>query len=120
MRRNIARSRRRDRHHAAPRSETRVFAALGDDTRLHLIDRLCDSGPASITTLAADAQVSRQAIAKHVRVMERAGLVRSSRHGRERVCELNRQRLVDARHYLDIISRQWDDALGRLRALVED
>jgi DNA-binding transcriptional ArsR family regulator len=74
----------------------------------------------SITRLTAGSRVTRQAITKHLGVLERAGLARSTRHGRERVWELNRRRLEDARRYLDLISRQWDDALGRLRAFVED
>jgi len=64
--------------------------------------------------------VTRQAITKHLRVMEEAGLVRSTRHGRESVWQLEQRRLREARHYLDLISKQWDDALGRLRKFVED
>jgi DNA-binding transcriptional ArsR family regulator len=74
----------------------------------------------SIARLTAGSQVTRQAITKHLRVMEDAGLVRSRRHGRESVWQLEQRRLRDARHYLDLISRQWDDALGRLRTFVED
>ena len=97
-----------------------VFAALGDETRLRLISHLCDYGPASITGLTAGSKVTRQAITKHLRVMERAGLVRSSRHGRESVWQLEHRRLEYARRHLDVISKRWDDALGRLRSLVED
>jgi DNA-binding transcriptional ArsR family regulator len=73
----------------------------------------------SITQLTSGSKVTRQAISKHLRVMERSGLVRSSRYGRERRWRLNEQRLADARLYLDQISRQWDAALDRLRAFVE-
>jgi len=97
-----------------------VFAALGDQIRLRLVSRLSGDGPMSITRLTAGTRVSRQAITKHLRVMERAGLARSRRYGRERVWELAPRRLEDARHYLDLISRQWDAALGRLRRFVED
>jgi DNA-binding transcriptional ArsR family regulator len=96
-----------------------VFAALGDDTRLRLVTRLSGQGPLSITRLTSGFKVTRQAISKHLRVMERSGLVRSSRYGRERRWRLNEQRLADARFYLDQISRQWDAALDRLRAFVE-
>jgi DNA-binding transcriptional ArsR family regulator len=96
-----------------------VFAALGDETRLRLVTRLSGQGPMSITRLTSGSKVTRQAISKHLRVMERSGLVRSSRYGRERRWRLNGQRLADARFYLDQISRQWDAALDRLRALVE-
>jgi DNA-binding MarR family transcriptional regulator len=74
----------------------------------------------SITRLAAGSKVTRQAITKHLRVMQSAGLVRSTRHGRESVWQLKESGLEDARHYLDLISKQWDEALGRLRAFVED
>ena len=100
-------------------SSATLFAALGDKTRLRMVSRLCDNGPTSITRLTAGSTVTRQAISKHLRVMEDAGLVRSTRRGRESVWRLNQQRLEDARRYLDLISRQWDDALGRLREFVE-
>jgi DNA-binding transcriptional ArsR family regulator len=96
-----------------------LFAALGDETRLRLVYRLSDGGPMSIARLTAGSHVTRQAITKHLRVMEQAGLVRSARHGRESIWQLERRRLEEARHYLDLISKQWDQALGRLRDLVE-
>jgi len=105
---------------AAPKDSAPVFAALGDKTRLRLISRLCDDGPMSITRLTTGSKVTRQAITKHLRVMEEAGLVRSARHGRESVWQLDQRRLKDARRYLDLISKQWDGALGRLRELVEE
>jgi DNA-binding transcriptional ArsR family regulator len=74
----------------------------------------------SITRLTAGTRITRQAITKHLRVMEEAGLVRSRRHGRESVWQLDQQRLEDARRYLGLISKQWDEALGRLRKFVED
>ena len=104
----------------ATRSSAHIFAALGDQTRLRLVSRLCDDGPLSITRLTAGCKVTRQAITKHLRVMQEAGLVRSRRHGRESVWQLDQQRLEDARRYLELISKQWDDALGRLRRFVED
>jgi DNA-binding transcriptional ArsR family regulator len=74
----------------------------------------------SITRLTSGSNVTRQAITKHLHVMEEAGLARSTRHGRESIWQLDQRRLEDARHYLDLISKQWDDALGRLREFVED
>ncbi len=97
-----------------------LFAALGDETRLRIVVRLCDDGPMSIARLTAGSQVTRQAITKHLRIMEEAGLVRGKRDGRESVWQLEQRRLRDARRYLDLISKQWDDALGRLRKFVED
>jgi DNA-binding transcriptional ArsR family regulator len=82
--------------------------------------RLCDGGPLSIARLTEGSSVTRQAITKHLRVMEGSGLVRSTRHGRESVWQLDQRRLEDARRYLDTISKQWDDALLRLREFVED
>jgi DNA-binding transcriptional ArsR family regulator len=97
-----------------------VFAALGDRTRLALVARLCEGGPWSIARLTAGTAVSRQAVTKHLHVLAGAGLVRGARRGRERVWELEPERLADARRTLDEISRRWDDTLGRLRAFVEE
>ena len=97
-----------------------LFAALGDETRLRLLIRLSSGGPGSITQLSAKSDVSRQAITKHLQVLSNAGLVRSSRRGRERVWDLDPKRLDDAHAYLERISRQWDEALDRLKAFVED
>jgi DNA-binding transcriptional ArsR family regulator len=96
-----------------------VFAALGDRTRLWLVARLCDGGPLSITSLTSGSRVTRQAITKHLRVLENAGLVRSRRRGRESLWQLEQRRLHEARRYLDQISAQWDEALDRLRSFVE-
>jgi DNA-binding transcriptional ArsR family regulator len=97
-----------------------VFAALGDATRLHLLGRLSTDGPLSITRLSAGTGVTRQAITRHLHALDGAGLVRSSRRGRERVWELEVKRLEKARRYLDLISAQWDAAADRLRSFVED
>ena len=96
-----------------------LFAALGDATRLRIVARLCGGGPLSTVRLTEGSKVSRQAVTKHLRALERAGLVRSGRAGRERIWELQTRRVAEARLQLDEISRQWDGALERLRALVE-
>lgn len=96
-----------------------VFAALGDETRLRLVSRMCADGPMSITSLTVGTDITRQAITKHLRVLQEVGLVRSTQRGRESVWQLERRRLGDASRYLDLISQQWDEALGRLRGLVE-
>ncbi|NWJ41773.1 MAG: helix-turn-helix transcriptional regulator [Geothrix sp.] len=96
-----------------------LFAALGDATRLGLLVTLCSSGPLSVTRLGSRFAVSRQALTKHLDVLAASGLVRSSRQGRERIWELEPRRLGDAHAYLERLSRQWDDALGRLKAFVE-
>jgi DNA-binding transcriptional ArsR family regulator len=96
-----------------------VFAALGDETRLRLVSRLCEQGPLSITKLSEGADVTRQAITKHLHVLAEAGLVHGTRDGRENVWQLEPRRIEEARRCLHRISQQWDDALGRLRDLVE-
>jgi DNA-binding transcriptional ArsR family regulator len=96
-----------------------VFAALGDRTRLRLLARLGKSGPLATPRLGAGARISRQAIAKHLQVLAEAGLVRAVRRGREAVWQLQTDRLQDARSYLEEVSRQWDHALGSLKAFVE-
>jgi len=96
-----------------------VFAALGDATRLRLVSRLSSGGPMSIAKLSAGFPITRQAITKHLRVMEGAGLVRSTARGRESVWQLQEKRLADARRYLQTISAEWDETLDRLRRFVE-
>jgi DNA-binding transcriptional ArsR family regulator len=96
-----------------------IFAALGDETRLGLVSRLCDEGPMSIARLASGFDITRQAITKHLRVMEDAGLVSSEQQGRESIWQLEQKRLAEARRYLQLISAEWDAALGRLKRLVE-
>ena len=97
-----------------------LFAALGDEIRLRLVVRLCEQGSASISKLTTGTGVTRQAVTKHLRVMQNSGLVRSTRRGRERLWQLNQQRLQEARRHLDLISKQWDNALARLRKFVEN
>jgi DNA-binding transcriptional ArsR family regulator len=101
-------------------THARLFAALGDEARSGIVARLCTSGPLSIVRLTEGADISRQAVTKHLHTLARAGLVRSVRNGREQIWEIRPKRLADARRYLDEISRQWDEAVDRLRALVED
>jgi DNA-binding transcriptional ArsR family regulator len=81
---------------------------------------LCHDGPLSITRLTEGSKVTRQAVTKHLRVMQEVGLVRSTWQGRESVWQLELQRLKDAQRYLELISKQWDEALDRLRAFVEE
>jgi DNA-binding transcriptional ArsR family regulator len=96
-----------------------VFAALGDETRLGIVARLCAEGPLSITRLTAGSSVTRQAITKHLHVLAGAGLAHSSQLGRERIWELEPEPLLTARECLSRISAQWDEALARLQQFVE-
>jgi DNA-binding transcriptional ArsR family regulator len=97
-----------------------LFAALGDQTRLEVVARLCDEGPLSITRLTEGGAVTRQAVTKHLQILADAGLVRDTRSGRERIYELEPRRLAEAHRLLDVISSQWDEAIERLRCFVED
>jgi len=96
-----------------------VFAALGDQTRLSLIGKLSGGPPQSISRLAEGTALTRQAITKHLRVLEGAGVVRSVRAGRENLFAFRPEPLKKLRSYLDQVSEQWGDALGRLKAFVE-
>lgn len=108
------------RESAAMAASAPVFAALGDEQRLRLVARLCHDGPLSIARLTEGTTVSRQAVTKHLQVLEAAGLARGERSGRETVWTLEPRPLKKAREHLEAISRQWDDAIERLRAFVED
>ncbi|OBK15697.1 ArsR/SmtB family transcription factor [Mycobacterium asiaticum] len=97
-----------------------LFDALGDANRLRIIVRLCDSGPSSTTQLTQAIPVTRQAASKHLLLLESAGLVTSSRRGRERVWTVQTEPLARASDYLAQLSRRWDLAVDRLRAFVEE
>lgn len=97
-----------------------VFAALGDATRLRLVARLCADGPLSIARLSEGAGVTRQAVTKHLETLGEAGLVRHNRRGRERIWELETKRLEKARRCLSQIAGEWDAAISRLKAFVEE
>ena len=96
-----------------------VFAALGDVIRLHIVARLATGAPLSIVRLTEGVPVTRQAVTKHLHVMERAGLINGARCGRERTWQLNPDTIDDARRSLDIIAAQWGQTLDRLKAFVE-
>src|SRR5882724_12905044 len=96
-----------------------LFAALGDEMRLRLIAALCVGGAMSITQLTSGADISRQAITKHLGVLAAAGLVRDVKVGRERLWEFEPARLDEARRSLEMIGQQWDNALARLKLAVE-
>jgi DNA-binding transcriptional ArsR family regulator len=103
----------RRRHHAV------VFAALGDETRLSLVTALCNGEPRSIAQLSGGARMTRQAITKHLRVLEGVGLVHCVRSGRESRFEFDPAPMNELKEYLTRVSLQWDQALARLKAFVE-
>ena len=97
----------------------RVFAALGDGTRLALVAKLSSGEPHSIARLTSGSRLTRQAITKHLRVLEEAGLVHSIRRGRESLFEFDARPIVELKDYLEMVSRQWDERLERLKKFVE-
>ncbi|HEX4172765.1 MAG TPA: metalloregulator ArsR/SmtB family transcription factor [Acetobacteraceae bacterium] len=97
-----------------------IFAALGDSIRLAIVARLCDGGPLPTVQLKRGTDLSRQAITKHLRILEDVGLVRSKRVGRDRSWQIEARQLAKTRAYLERISAQWDARLERLRTFVED
>ena len=105
---------------ALRRSQAPVFAALGDETRLALVIRLCSGQPRSISQLTEGSKLTRQAVTKHLRVLEGVGMVRGVRKGRESLFQYNPEPVLGLKDYLDVVSHQWDAALARLQALVEE
>jgi DNA-binding transcriptional ArsR family regulator len=96
-----------------------VFAALGDPTRLKLVAAICVGGAFSIAQLTANTEISRQGVTKHLQVLADAGVVRDVRLGRERLWQIELAKIEEARRTLEMIGRQWDVALGKLKAFVE-
>lgn len=94
--------------------QARVFAALGDPTRLELLVRLAQEGLQSITRLAAGAPISRQALTKHLGTLADVGLVKAQRQGREVLYAFDPTPLASLQEYLDAVSAQWDKKLGDL------
>jgi DNA-binding transcriptional ArsR family regulator len=97
-----------------------VFAALGDATRLSLVAKLCGGQLCSISQLTQGSWLTRQAITKHLRVLEGVGIVHSVRKGRESRFEFDPRPIEGMKEYLDFVSAQWDQALSRLKSFVED
>ena len=105
---------------AALTTNASIFAALGDEMRLSLLGKLSDGQPRSISRLASGTSLTRQGVTKHLRVLEGAGIVRSVRVGRESQFKLEPKPIAEAQRYLERVSRQWDQALIRLKAMVEE
>jgi DNA-binding transcriptional ArsR family regulator len=97
-----------------------MFAALGDPTRLALVAKLCRGRPYSISQLTAGSRLTRQAVTKHLRVLEGVGIVHSFRAGRESIYKFDPQPIEELKQYLHLVSKRWDDALDRLKAFVEN
>jgi DNA-binding transcriptional ArsR family regulator len=96
-----------------------IFAALGDPTRLKLVAVLCAGGAFSIAQLTANTQISRQGVTKHLQVLADAGVVRDVKLGRERLWQLEPAQIAEARRTLELIGKEWEIALGRLKTFAE-
>lgn len=96
-----------------------LFAALGDPTRLFLVLRLRDGQSRSIGELSHGIDLTRQGISKHLRVLERAGILSSERVGRESRFLICPAAIEETKTYLDHVSEQWDETLSRLKTMVE-
>ncbi|MDQ3144801.1 MAG: metalloregulator ArsR/SmtB family transcription factor [Pseudomonadota bacterium] len=104
-----------------PRPEpAAVFAALGEPTRLRLVDQLGDGRRCSIASLARDLPMSRQALTKHLRALETAGLATAERDGRETLYRIDPAGLLAAEAWIGKVSAQWDSAIDRLKRHVEE
>ncbi len=104
----------------SPADTAAQFAALGDRTRLELLIKLGRLGPQPIKHLCVGAAVSRQAITKHLRVLQAADLVEERIVGREHRFAVKPQSLQKLHLTLDEIAQQWDNALVRLKNFVEE
>ncbi|MGB2900524.1 MAG: helix-turn-helix domain-containing protein [Candidatus Acidiferrum sp.] len=105
---------------AKRRAHAPAFAALGDETRLSLVAKLSGGQPRSISQLTKGSKLTRQAITKHLRVLESVGMVHSVRTGRESRFEFDPEPMEEMKKYLDLVSEQWDQALSRLKSFVEN
>ena len=101
-------------------SKAPIFAALGDPVRLALVSQLSQGGPLPTIQLKQSTNLSRQAVTKHLQILEDTGIVKSKRVGRDRQWQIELQKLVEVRRCLEQISTQWDQTLERLRQFVED
>lgn len=97
-----------------------VFSALSDPTRRRMFDQLIVDGPATATMLAGQLPITRQAVAKHLGVLEAAGLVERQAAGRETRFKAVPDPLVEVQHWIDSVGEQWTDRLNRLRRQVGD
>jgi DNA-binding transcriptional ArsR family regulator len=101
------------------RTRAEVFAALGDETRLLLLAKLCSGQRYSIAALTEGTKLTRQAVTKHLRVLERVRIVHRAREGRESLFKFDPRPVIEMKEYLELVSQQWDVALARLKAFVE-
>ena len=97
----------------------RTFAALADPTRRAILARLA-SGEASVTELAEPFAMSQPAISKHLKILERAGLISRGRDAQRRPCRLEAQPLAEANQWLERYRRFWEESFQRLDTLLDE
>ncbi|HEX5096495.1 MAG TPA: metalloregulator ArsR/SmtB family transcription factor [Acidimicrobiia bacterium] len=95
-----------------------TFGALADPTRLAILERL-GAGTASVSQLAAPHDMSLRGVLKHIAVLEDAGLVRTTKRGRVRECELDRRRIDQAAAFIERLQTRWESRLDRLENYLE-
>lgn len=96
-----------------------LWSAVGDPTRRRLLDLLLTDGPGTATSLSEQLPVTRQAVAKHLVVLDRAGLVQGTSVGRERRYDVDRGQLERAAAQLAAVGREWDGRLARIKRIAE-
>jgi ArsR family transcriptional regulator, cadmium/lead-responsive transcriptional repressor len=97
----------------------RLWAALGDPTRLRIVDLLLEHGEATASTLAGALPITRQGVSKHLTVLEREGLVTAHRTGREVRYAVRRERLDQATAAIARIAARWDTRLAAIKKMAE-
>src|ERR1700675_913691 len=106
-------------HLSGARAKAAVFAALGDETRLSLLTKLCSGQRCSIAELTEGTKLTRQAVTKHLRVLERVRIVHGTREGRQSLFQFDPHPVIEMKEYLELVSKQWDTALARLKSFAE-
>ena len=104
---------------SSARAKAAIFAALGDETRLSLLSRLCSGQRYSIAELTEGTKLTRQAVTKHLRVLERVRIVHGMREGRQSLFQFDPHPVIEMKEYLELVSKQWDIALARLKSFAE-
>jgi DNA-binding transcriptional ArsR family regulator len=104
---------------SSARARAAIFAALGDETRLSLLARLCSGQRYSIAELTDGTKLTRQAVTKHLRVLERVRIVHGTREGRQSLFQFDPHPVIEMKEYLELVSKEWDVALARLKTFAE-
>ena len=96
-----------------------LFRALGDPLRLHMVERLSESGSHTITSLFKGIKISRQGARKHLQILEDANVITLSQNGRETNVRLDRKTLERGKKFIASLELKWEKRLGALKLFVE-